>query len=273
MMARVLLDEDELPQARRALEYALRLEPDHEPARFLLANCLSRLGETDRARALAEGLLASAPDAASSHVALAVAELSRVRTLRLRWPLLLVGLVITRGGVLVVLALVRLYHEIRNRGPLRRADRAVRDALRLAPQDAVVLGLAAQVLTWRGHRLAAVDRRVRAARADSAVADARGLAADLRRQQVLVEAGLLASVGVLWALAAVGGPTAGAVGLAVSAAGAIGFAVVRRRRLRSILPRSLWTTSVGGGWAAWLGPALAVTATVTVTALAVRAQG
>jgi len=266
MMGRILLAEDDLPVARRALEHALALDPADRSARFLLVNCLSRQREPDRARALAQELVASGPDAASAHVAVAVAELGRVRQVRLPLPVLLLALLVTRGGVLVVLAVIAAVHRFRNRAPLRRADLALREALRLAPQDAVVLGLAAEVLSLRGDRLAAIDRRIRAARADAAVAvaDAGRLATDLRRQQVLVELGLLVAVGLTWWPASAGGRLVGLAGLAASTSVAIGCAVLRRRRLRRIMPRGLWTSSVGRGWAAWLGPAVAAVATGAV---------
>ena len=264
MMGEVLLDQHNLPMARRALEHALMLDPDDRGARILLVNCLARLDEHDEALAVARQLVADAPGSASSHVAVALAELGRVRTLHLRPVLVLVALVLlTRGLALVGLGAWWLFERIRNRGPLRRADQALHEALRLDPQDATVLDLASHVLTRRGHRLTALDRKVRAVRADASAVDVdlRDLRRRLQRQQVVVEVGLLVAVAVLWALAGSLGRVAGIVGLALSGAGALAFAVWRRLRLRRILPRSLWQASVGRGWGAWVGPVLLVAAT------------
>ena len=264
LMGEVLLDEQNLPMARRALEHALTLDPGDRGARILLVHCLGRLDDHDAAGAAARQLVAEAPDSASSHVALALAELGRVRTLRLRSVLLLVVLVlVTRGLALVGLGGWWLFHRVRARGPLRRADQALHEALRLEPQDATVLELASHVLARRGHRLLALDRTVRAVRADASAVDVdvRDLRRRLQRQQVFVEVRLLVAVAVLWALAGSAGQVAGVVGLTLSGAGALVFAVWRRLRLRRILPRSLWLSSAGRGWSAWVGPVLLVAAT------------
>jgi uncharacterized SAM-binding protein YcdF (DUF218 family) len=88
-----------------------------------------------------------------------------------------------------------------------------------------VLSPTAQVRTWRGRRMTARDRTVRAARADAAHADAGRLRTDLRR------------------------------------------------RLRAVLPRTLWQSSVGSRRARWTGPSLALAAAALLPAAGIALAG
>ena len=265
-MGRVFLAERNLPWALYAFGQAAALDPHDLQARYLMVCCHTDLAQTQPADAVTATLLADAPDDPRAHVAAALVELTRVKRLVIRRPLLLVAaVVLSRGVALLALPVWWLVLQIRNRAPLHRADRALHEALRLAPDDPVVLSLTADVLARRGRHHAALDRTVRAARADAGSVDARALAGTLRRRQGLTELALSPIVAVLTLTAAVFGPVAGWTMLAVSAGSALALAGYHRIRLRRTLPTGLWRASVGRADVRWAGPALAL---VTASALA-----
>ena len=262
MMAEVLIAEQDYRQALLALHHAAGLDPDDPHARLLTVECLLHIGEEEQAGRRARELAAEHPDDSGSHLCLAQVELDRVRTLQLARPgpaclLLIIGsLVATWGLSLVVILAVWLFVHLRNRGPLRRAERHLRDALQLNPQDPYTLAAVADVMAMRGRRLAAIDASVGAARPPVGVVDSDALRRRVRSGQLVTDAVAVLVPALATSVATGFSVTAGWWTLGISVPLAALPAIGRRRRLRRILPPSMWRSTVGGVAARWTGPVL-----------------
>jgi tetratricopeptide (TPR) repeat protein len=226
-MGWVFFLEGNLPMARYAADNALRIAPDDVSARYLSVVALSRQGYAEPARRLAAGLVQDVPDQPIGYLAVAQAELGQLRRLDFARPWVLVVVVlVSRGAALIGLLVWWLILWVRNRGPLRRADRAMHEALRLAPDDPAVLTLTAQVLARQGRRYAAADRMVRAGRSDPTAVDAARLGEQLGNYQAMTEAVIAVLAGLTVLATCQLSRLAGWIALVVSTLAAIGIATL-----------------------------------------------
>jgi tetratricopeptide (TPR) repeat protein len=283
--ARAILNSAGTPQEAVESAYAaVQLDLTHPGYRYTLTRAQLEAGQHDAAHTTAAMIRTVAPTSPLGPLALALVEIYRARFLRINPALAVVAILITRGVALLVFAMIWFIYYLRRRGPLRRADAYLLEALRLDPDNPNTHAIASTVARFRFRYVQSVDSALASAAIDAGMVNARDLAAGIVRRTTA----LAAAAFVFWlvwlpvlngagAIVAAVGSTVQAV---LSAAGVVWFhreqtkrlpaGVLRLVRRHWLLPTTLLVLGAVAGWIAWASrthPGWAVPAAVTAVLL------
>lgn len=186
--ARAILDGAGEPQEAVESAYAAtQIAPTNPFYRFTLTQAYLEVKQRKNARSTAQSIRAVAPASSVGPLAEALVEIDRARFFQVRPWWAVFAVLVTRGVALLVYALAWLIFYLQRRGPLRRADALLLEALRLDPGDAGMHAVAAEVARYRFRFIRAVDSSLAAAAIDGGMVDANELARGIvRRTSVLV---------------------------------------------------------------------------------------
>lgn len=187
VLARAMLDG--AGTSREAIQpayAAVQLDLANPNYRYTLTRAYLGADESERAQATAESIRRIAPTSPLGPLAQALVEIDKARFLKLHPVWTVVALVFTRGLVLIYLAARWLYYYLRRRGPLRRADAHLLEALRLDPGNAHVHAVAAHVARYRFRYIQAVDSALASAAIDTGLIDAGELARGIARRTAAI---------------------------------------------------------------------------------------
>jgi tetratricopeptide (TPR) repeat protein len=288
--ARAILNSAGTPQEAVESAYAaVQLDMSHPGYRYTLTRAYLAAKQPAAANTTAAMIRSVDPNSALGPLALALVEIDRARFFRVNPGLAVIAVLLTRGIALLVFALIWFIYYLRRRGPLRRADAYLLEALRLDPGNPATHSIASTVARFRFRYVQSVDSALASAAIDTGMINAGELAASIVRRT----SGLAVAAFAFWfawlpvlngagALVAEVGSTALAVGLAVG----VGWfdreqtkrlpaGVLRLVRRRWLLPITLlvlggiaaaiaWASRTHLGWAI---PA-AVTALLALAAAA-----
>ncbi|MEV0670067.1 tetratricopeptide repeat protein [Mycobacterium sp. NPDC050441] len=179
-------------EAVESASAAVRLVNTHAYYRYTLTR--TQLGAKQRkaAQATAESIRTIAPASPLGPLSEATVEIDRAKFFSVRPVWAVVAVVVTRGAVLLFWAIAWLYMYFRRRGPLRRADAHLMEALRLNPGDAFTHSVAADVARYRFRFIRAVDSTLASAAIDAHMVDAADLARDIVRRTTAITAATFA---------------------------------------------------------------------------------
>lgn len=234
--ARAILSGAGTPQEAIQSAYtAVQLDNTNPAYRYTLTRAYLEAKHPAHARATADSIRGVAPTSPLGPLAQALVELNQARFLSLNPVWAVIVVVVSRGLALIVFAGMWLYHYLRRRGPLQRADAHLLEALRLDPGNAHAHAFAADIARYRFRYAQAVDSALASAAIDAGMIDARELAGGIVRRTTLIT---LAAF-VFWAvwlpvLSAAGhvvAPVVAAALLIVAAAGVGWFYREQTRRL------------------------------------------
>ncbi|KAB7760652.1 hypothetical protein [Mycolicibacterium mucogenicum] len=281
--ARAILSGAGNPQEAVQSAYAAaQLDPNDVNYRYTLTRAYLRSNQRAYAQSTAESIRAVAPASPLGPLAQALVEIDRVRFYRPNpvWAVLIV--LLSRGLALFVMAIIWLFHFVRRRGPLRRADAHLLEGLRLDPGNPHTHAVAAEVARMRFRYVQSVDATLALAAIDSGMVDANQLARGIARRTSMVTVAAFA----FWAvwlpfLNAAGHNIAAVVGTVLALVGGAGVlwldreqtkrlppGVLRLVRRRWILPVTLLAIAALSGLVGFasLGfPGIAVPTLVTMT--------
>lgn len=268
---------------------AAQLDPGDVNFRYTLTRAYLRANQRARAGATAESIRAIAPASPLGPLAQALVEIDRVRFYRPNpvWAVFIV--LLSRGLALLVMAVVWLFHFLRRRAPLRRADAYLLEGLRLDPGNPHTHAVAAEVARMRFRYVQSVDSTLALAAIDAGMVDANHLARSIARRTSMVAVAAFAFWAVWLPILYAAGQTVAAVaGTLLAVAGCAGIAwldreqtkrlpsgVSRLVRQRWVLPATLLAIAAITGLAGFnsLGfPGVAIPTLVTM-ALALTGVG
>lgn len=208
--------------AVRSAEAAVAYEPNTPEFRYTLAYAYGRTRKGAEARRVAASIRTVDPTSPLGPLAEALTELCRVRVFAVSWWWALIAILITRGIVLVIWAVIWVALAMWRRGPLRRADAHLVEALRLDPGNATTLALVAQVARLRFRYLQSLEAGVAAAMIDAGLVKADDMARQIARRSCV--AALVAFV--VWLVAFLVLYDNGTWAVGVSVTGLLGVASV-----------------------------------------------
>jgi tetratricopeptide (TPR) repeat protein len=189
---------------------AVQLDLSEPAYRYTLTRAYLGAKQRDSARATAESIRAVAPTSALGPLAQALVEIDRARFFHVNPVWAVIAVIITRGVALLVYAIMWLFFYVRRRGPLRRADAHLLEALRLDPGNATTHAIAAHVARFRFRYVQAVDSALASAAIDTGMVDAGELARGIVRRTC----GIALAAFAFWAVWL---PVLNAAGAAVAA--------------------------------------------------------
>ncbi|OMC32562.1 hypothetical protein A5740_12845 [Mycobacterium sp. GA-1841] len=173
---------------------AVKLAHTRAYYRYTLTRAQLKAKQRKAAQATAESIRTIAPASSLGPLSEAIVEIDRARFLRIHPLWAVMAVLITRGAVLIFWAIWWLYAYLRRRGPLRRADAHLMEALRLDPGDAFTHRVAAEVAQYRFRFIRAVDSTLASAAIDAHMVDPTELARGVVRRT----AGIAAVSFVFW---------------------------------------------------------------------------
>ncbi|WP_135454190.1 tetratricopeptide repeat protein [Mycobacterium sp. DL99] len=181
-------------EAVESASAAVRLA--HTPAYYRYTLTRAQLGAKQRkaAQSTAESIRTVAPASPLGPLSEAIVEIDRAKFLRVGLVWAVVAVVLTRGLVLIFWAMAWLYMYVRRRGPLRRADAHLMEALRLDPSEAFTHRVAAEVARYRFRFVRSVDSALASAAIDAHMIDATELARGIVRRTT----GITLATFVVW---------------------------------------------------------------------------
>lgn len=165
-----------------AARTAAKMEPNNVEFRYTLTCALCRARNRSDAAVIAASMRKLDPTSPLGPLAQAIVELTRVRIFEIKWWWAVIAILITRGFILVIWAVYWVVVALMRRGPLRRADAHLVEALRLDPGDAHTLALTAQVAQLRFRFLQSLDAGLAAGMIDSGMVKADDLARAIVRR-------------------------------------------------------------------------------------------
>ncbi|WP_454789961.1 tetratricopeptide repeat protein [Mycolicibacterium lutetiense] len=171
---------------------AVRLVHTHAYYRYTLTRAQLDAKQRKAAQSTAESIRTIAPASALGPLSEAIVEIDRAKFFSVRPVWAVVAVVVTRGAVLLFWAIAWLYMYFRRRGPLRRADIHLMEALRLNPGDAFTHSVAADVARYRFRFIQAVDSTLASAAIDAHMVDATDLARGIVRRTTAIAAATFA---------------------------------------------------------------------------------
>lgn len=236
--ARAILNGAGTPQEAAQSAYAaVQLDHANPAYRYTLTRAYLESKQPDHARATAESIRAVAPASALGPLAQALVEIDKARFFHVHpvWAVLMV--LITRGLALLVYAIAWLFFYLRRRGPLRRADAHLLEALRLDPGNANTHAIAAAVARYRFRYVQAVDSALASAAIDTGMIDADELARGIARRTSLITLAAFAFWAVwLPVLQAAGHVVAPVVATLLAIVAAAGVGWLYREQTRRLPP-------------------------------------
>ncbi|MUL50039.1 tetratricopeptide repeat protein [Mycobacterium sp. CBMA293] len=236
--ARAILSGAGTPQEAVQSAYAaVQLDPGDASFRYTLTRAYLKANQRAHAQATAESIRAVAPASPLGPLAQALVEIDRVRFYRPNpvWAVLIV--LLSRGLALLVMAIVWLFHFLRRRAPLRRADAYLLEGLRLDPGNPHTHAVAAEVARMRFRYVQSVDSTLALAAMDSGMVDANQLSRGIARRTSAVAFAAFA----FWAvwlpfLNAAGHTVAAVAGTVLAISGCAGVAWLDREQTKRLPP-------------------------------------
>lgn len=187
--ARAILNGGGKPkEAVESASAAVRLAHTRAYYRYTLTRAQLKAKQRKAAQATAESIRTVAPASSLGPLSEAIVEIDRAKFLRIGPVWAVVAVVLTRGAVLIFWAIWWLYAYFRRRGPLRRADAHLMEALRLDPGDAFTHRVAAEVAQYRFRFIRAVDSTLASAAIDANMVNATELARGVVRRTTAITA-------------------------------------------------------------------------------------
>lgn len=175
-------------EAVESASAAVKLAHTHAYYRYTLTRTQLEAKQRKAAQATAESIRTVAPASPLGPLSQALVEIDRAKFFRVHPVWAVVAVVVTRGAVLLFWAIAWLYMYFRRRGPLRRADAHLMEALRLNPGDAFTHRVAAEVARYRFRFVRAVDSTLASAAIDADMVDATELARGIVRRTTAITA-------------------------------------------------------------------------------------
>ncbi|WKG06181.1 tetratricopeptide repeat protein [Mycolicibacterium sp. HK-90] len=173
-------------EALESASAAVRLAHTRAYYRYTLTRAQLEAKQRKNAQSTAESIRTIAPASPLGPLSEAIVEIDRAKFFKINPVWAVVAVVLTRGLVLVFWAIVWLYMYVRRRGPLRRADAHLMEALRLNPGDAFTHRVAAEVARYRFRFIRAVDSTLASAAIDAHMVDATELARGIVRRTSVI---------------------------------------------------------------------------------------
>ncbi|WP_066897169.1 tetratricopeptide repeat protein [Mycolicibacterium houstonense] len=173
-------------EALESASAAVRLAHTRAYYRYTLTRAQLEAKQRKNAQSTAESIRTIAPASPLGPLSEAIVEIDRAKFFKINPVWAVVAVVLTRGLVLVFWAIAWLYMYVRRRGPLRRADAHLVEALRLNPGDAFTHRVAAEVARYRFRFIRAVDSTLASAAIDAHMVDATELARGIVRRTSVI---------------------------------------------------------------------------------------
>jgi tetratricopeptide (TPR) repeat protein len=175
-------------EAVESASAAVKLAHTHAFYRYTLTRAQLEAKQRKAAQSTAESIRTVAPASPLGPLSQALVEIDRAKFLNVGPVWAVVAVVVTRGAVLLFWAIAWLYMYFRRRGPLRRADAYLMEALRLNPGDAFTHRIAADVARYRFRFVRAVDSTLASAAINAHMVDATELARGIVRRTSVIAA-------------------------------------------------------------------------------------